>query len=69
MGYQPKRSPEEARRREERMADAELFDADPEFARSVGIDLTPLQVACYAFGYEPPPPLYSAPTETGENDG
>ena len=44
MGYQPRQTPEKALANAERPADALLFQADEGFARSLGIDLTPLEL-------------------------
>ena len=55
MGYQPRQTPEKALASAERQADALLFQADEGFARSLGIKLTPLELACHILGGPAPP--------------
>ena len=63
MGYQPRQTPEKALASAERQADALLFQADEGFARSLGIKLTPLELACHILGGPAPPQLRGSITE------
>ena len=54
-GYQPTLTAEEALVRAEQQADAELFQADEDFARALGIELTPLELVCHLRRMPAPP--------------